>query len=68
MSNEQLTELVERLALHADIKLFRLRWRGISASGGAVPCGIEPGDLASEVILDLLKGKRSWHPQAILTY
>jgi RNA polymerase sigma factor (sigma-70 family) len=65
LSNEQWSELVERLTLHAACKLLRLHWRGILWSrGGAVPGGVEPDDLASAAIIDVIEGTRSWDPEA----
>jgi hypothetical protein len=53
--------LVKRLTLHADWKLSRLYWRGVPAwKGGAVPGGVEPGDLAEEAIQLFLDGTRVW--------
>ncbi len=65
LSDDQWTELVERLTLHASWKLLRLYWRGIMGSrGGTVPGGVEPTDLASAAIVDVLEGTRVWDSQA----
>lgn len=65
LSDDQWTELVERLTLHASCKLLRLYWRGILGSrGGAVPGGVEPADLAAAAIVDVLDGTRAWDPEA----
>jgi DNA-directed RNA polymerase specialized sigma24 family protein len=65
LSDEQWTELVERLTLHAACKLLGLHWRGILGSrGGAVPGGVEPADLASVAIVDAIQGTRPWDPEA----
>jgi RNA polymerase sigma factor (sigma-70 family) len=64
LSEEQWKELIERLTLHAARKLLRLHWRGILWSrGGAVPGGVEPDDLASAAIVDVIDGMRSWDPE-----
>jgi DNA-directed RNA polymerase specialized sigma24 family protein len=65
LSDDQWTELVERLAHHASCKLLRLYWRGILGSrGGRVPGGVESADLASAAIVDVLDGTRVWDPEA----
>jgi hypothetical protein len=61
-NDEQWKEAVERLTLHANGKLARLYWRGMSlAKGGSVPGGITPQDLAAEAIEDAIAGRRIWN-------
>lgn len=63
MGEGELTELVKRLTYHADCKLMRLRWRGLTIrSGGAVPGGVEATDLAAQAIVDVIEGTRKWDP------
>jgi DNA-directed RNA polymerase specialized sigma24 family protein len=65
LSDDQWTELVERLTLHASCKMLRLYWRGILGSrGGMAPGGIEAADLAAAAIVDVLEGNRVWDPKA----
>jgi DNA-directed RNA polymerase specialized sigma24 family protein len=65
LTDEQWAELVERLTLHAACRLLRLHWRGILCSrGGAIPGGVEPDDIASAAIVDVIEGKRSWDRKA----
>ena len=64
-SDEQWTELLERLTLHADGKLRKLHWRGLSAKrGGTALGGICAEDLAADAITDWIDGKREWNPEA----
>lgn len=61
ISNDQWTIILKRLALHADNKLRRLIWRGVSGRQGGTPSGgIQAEDLAAEAIIDLLDGRRVW--------
>jgi DNA-directed RNA polymerase specialized sigma24 family protein len=61
LSDDEWTELVERLALHADNCLLRLTWRGLRLrKGGTVPGGVEAADLAQEAIADVLAGRRKY--------
>ncbi len=65
LSDDQWTELVERLTLHASCKMLRLYWRGVLGSrGGMAPGGIEAADLAAAAIVDVLEGNRVWDPKA----
>lgn len=60
-TDDQWTEMVERLALYADTKLQKLCWRGVPfKKGGAPPGGVCAADIASEAITDWLDGKRNW--------
>jgi hypothetical protein len=65
LTNDEWTELVERLTHHAACKLARLTWRGLKLKrGGAVPGGVCPADLAAEAITDCIEGKRQWNQEA----
>jgi DNA-directed RNA polymerase specialized sigma24 family protein len=60
-NQDQWTEALERLALHAVWKMSSLYWRGIPMkAGGKAPGGIEPEDLAAEAIVDAIEGRRAW--------
>ena len=64
LTDEQWQEIVERLTLHAHCKMAQLTWRGVPPSrGGTVPGGIEPEDLATDVIVALIEGTRTWDQQ-----
>lgn len=61
LDEDQWQELLERLSLHAQIKLCRLRWRGLPVSkGGHPPGGVEAGDIAADAITDVICGSRKW--------
>src|SRR5262245_57013059 len=61
-SQDQWQEALERLTLHAYWKMARLYWRGarMVLPGGRRTGIIEPGDIASEAIVDAISGKRKW--------
>lgn len=64
MNDDELNELVARLTYHADCKLSRLKWRGMSLkSKGAAPGGVGPEDLAAQAIVDVIDGTRAWDPE-----
>ena len=70
LSDGELTTLTKRLTIHAECRLIRLTWRGLSLSrGGTVPGGVEGKDLAAEAIVSVLDGTRAWdqakHPDLL---
>lgn len=63
MNDAQLEELLERLTCHAIYKLLRLRWRGLTLKqGGSIPGGVEARDLATDAVIDVINGTRTWDP------
>jgi hypothetical protein len=65
LSDDEWLKLLKRLTLHADRKLVRLAWRGITSTrGGKPPGGVEAGDLAAGAITDLIEGTRAWDQEA----
>jgi len=65
MTEDQWEELLERLTWHAQQKYLRLVWRGVpGAYGGLAPGGIDPADLATQAIVDVIEGRRRWNPLA----
>jgi hypothetical protein len=63
MAEDQLRVLLERLTCHAHCKIVHLRWRGFTLKkGGAAPGGIEPQDVAAQVIVDVIDGTRRYDP------
>jgi hypothetical protein len=70
LSDGELATLTKRLTIHAECRLIRLTWRGLSlARGGQVPGGLEGKDLAAEAIVSVLDGTRAWdratHPDLL---
>ncbi len=62
LTDEQWTELVERLTLYADRKLRRLTWRGVpSVRGGQVLGAASGADFAAEAIESFLDESRKWN-------
>ena len=62
LNDDELLKLLKRLALHADRKLARLRWRGVQ--GGSPPRGIQGEDIATDAITAVIEGTRAWDPEA----
>jgi DNA-directed RNA polymerase specialized sigma24 family protein len=62
LSEDELLKLLKRLALHADRKLARLRWRGVQ--GGPPPRGIQGEDIAADAVTAVIEGTRTWDQKA----
>jgi hypothetical protein len=62
LTDDELSKLLKRLALHADRKIVRLRWRGVQ--GGPPPRGIQAEDIAADAIMAVMDGTRAWDPKA----
>jgi hypothetical protein len=62
LTDDELLKLLKRLALHADCKLARLRWRGVQ--GGSPPRGVQGQDIAADAITAVIEGTRAWDPKA----
>jgi hypothetical protein len=64
LSEDEWTELIERLTQHASCRIFRHSWRGLRITqGGSVPGGVDPADLASAAITDVIGRERVWNPE-----
>lgn len=64
LNSDELTQLVERLTHHAMGLIRRHTWRGFKiAQGGSVPGGIDPADIASAAITDVIEGTRTWNQE-----
>ena len=63
-TDDEWSEAVERLTLHAHRKFARLHWRLSFAQGGTAPGGVTPQDLVAESIEDAIAGTRNWNPAA----
>ena len=62
LTDQQWTELVERLTLYADSKLRKLTWRGVPYQRGGQVLGAASGaDFAAEAIESVLDGSRKWN-------
>lgn len=62
LTDDEWTALVERLTQHASCLILRHSWRGLRIDqGGSVPGGVDPVDLASTAITDVIQGKRVWN-------
>jgi hypothetical protein len=62
LSEDQWTEIVERLTHYAACRIIRHTWRGLRlAQGGSVPGGVDPSDLAADAITGVIEGKRAWN-------
>jgi len=64
-TDDQWTEIVERLTHHAACLIVRHTWRGLRlAQGGSVPGGVDPADLAANAIIDVIARRRNWNQEA----
>lgn len=70
LSDEQWSELTERLTLYADCKLVKRYWRGLRIKrGGTVTKGVDAGDLAADAIVSVIDGTRgSWDKERYPTF
>lgn len=65
LSEDDWSELTERLSLYAARRMSKLFWRGVPARrGGRAPGGVEPHDLAAEAIVSIIDGSRQWDSAA----
>jgi len=67
LTEEQLQELLERLAFYALRKFQKLGW-ATKHTGCAGPYGKGPEDIASEAIIQVLNGKRKYNPEKYSTF
>jgi hypothetical protein len=64
-SDEEWETTIEQLTLYASGRMSRLYWRGLPLrTGGAVPGGLGPDDMAAEAIVDVIDGRRVWDSSA----
>jgi hypothetical protein len=65
LSDDEWVVVVKRLTHHAAWQINRHAWRGLRLDqGGSVPGGVDPADLASEAITDVINGTRNWNQES----
>jgi DNA-directed RNA polymerase specialized sigma24 family protein len=61
LTDDEWNELTIRLTQYAEGRMARLYWRGLTPKrGGTVPGGVGSDDIATEAILSVIEGRRSW--------
>ncbi len=65
LTDDELTECLERLTLHAAQKFYSYGWKGSSKKNERIgPRAKSPQDIASETIISFIQGDRSYNPEA----
>ena len=64
LTEDQWSELTERLTLYASCKVIKRYWRGLRVKKGQSFMGFDAADIAANAIVRVIVGKRKWNVEA----